>query len=83
MKYTIGFKSGNKLELEVTDGITFVSDIIDGIKKNLAATKQWHYEPGILLAVSEVEFIVPAHLMKQEMPNASGKPTDAAGGRSA
>lgn len=62
MNYTIGFKSGNRLELEVRNGTTFVNDIIAGMEKNPAAHVQWYREPGILLAVSEVEFIVPSHL---------------------
>ncbi len=62
VKYTIGFKSGNRLELDVSNGTTFVNDIIAGVNKNPAAPVQWYGEPGILLAVSEVEFIVPSHL---------------------
>lgn len=62
MKYTIGFKSGNRMELDVGDGTKFVNDIVADLNKNPAAPVQWYREPGILLAVSEVEFIVPSHL---------------------
>lgn len=62
MRYTIGFKSGARVELEVSDGTRFVNDIVAGVNKNPAAPIQWYGEPGILLSVGEVEFIVPSHL---------------------
>ena len=62
MKYTIKFKSGTRLELDVGDGTKFVTDIVAGVNSNPAAPVKWYMEPGILLAVSEVEFIVPSQL---------------------
>ena len=66
MKYTIGFKSGKKLEVDVTDGSKFVMDITTGVRENPSAPVQWYIEGGILIAVSEVEFIVPSSITKSD-----------------
>ena len=64
MKYTIGFKSGKILELDVKDGVEFVKDIVAGVSTKPDAPVQWHCEPGLVLVVSEIEFIVPSHIMQ-------------------
>ena len=64
MKYTIGFKSGKRLELDVKDGVEFVKGIVAGVSTKPDAPVQWHCEPGLVLVVSEIEFIVPSHIMQ-------------------
>ena len=64
MKYTIGFKSGKRLELDVKDGVEFVKDIVAGVSTKPDAPVQWHCEPGLVLVVSEIEFIVPSHIVQ-------------------
>ena len=64
MKYTIGFKSGKRLELDVKDGVEFVKDIVAGVSTKPYAPVQWHCEPGLVLVVSEIEFIVPSHIVQ-------------------
>lgn len=60
MKYTIGFRSGKNLQIDVQDGKQFVLDIMAGIQTNPSAPCQWYASPGILIAVSEVEFVMPS-----------------------
>lgn len=64
MKYTIGFKSGKRLELDVKDGVKFVKDIVAGVGTKPDAPVQWYGEPGLVLVVSEIEFIVPSHIVQ-------------------
>lgn len=66
MKYTIGFKSGKKLEVDVKDGAQFVKDITAGVNSNPNALVQWYIEVGILIVVSEIEFAVPSELVKPD-----------------
>jgi hypothetical protein len=57
--YFIGFRSGERLAIQVTDGVQFVKDIVAGVNQNTAATVQWHVQPGLILNVSEITYIVP------------------------
>ncbi len=59
VNYIIGFKSGERITIKVKDGIQFVDGIISGIKQSPGSQVQWFVEPGMLLNVSEVCFVLP------------------------
>ena len=62
MNYTIGFKSGARIEIDVIDGKDFVEGIRAGIEQNNSASAQWYSEPGLIFVVSELEFILPSSM---------------------
>jgi len=57
--YFIGFRSGERLAIKVNDGVQLVKDIVAGVNKNPAAPVQWFCEPGLMLNVSEITYVVP------------------------
>ncbi len=66
MKYTLGFKSGNCVEINVNDGEKFINNVLEGVKKNLSAPIQWYLESGYIFVISELEFVTPSETV---MPN--------------
>ena len=57
--YIIGFRSGVRLAINVNDGVQLVKDILAGVNKMPNATVQWFCEPGLILNVSEITYIIP------------------------
>lgn len=57
--YFIGFRSGERLAIKVNDGVQLVKDIVAGVNKMPNAPVQWFCEPGLMLNVSEITYLVP------------------------
>ena len=58
MDYYIGFRSGERLAISVKNGEQLVKDIIAGMSKMPTASVQWFVEPGFMLNVSEITYVV-------------------------
>ena len=57
--YFIGFRSGERIAIKVDDGVQFVKDIISGMEKMPGASVQWFCEPGMMLNVTEITYVMP------------------------
>jgi hypothetical protein len=65
VNYIIGFKSGERITIQVKDGVKFVDGIVSGVKQSPSSQVQWFVEPGMLLNVSEICFALPDSAIKQ------------------
>ena len=64
MKYTLGFKSGNSIEVDVKDGKEFTNNVLTCVKQNPSALAHWYTEPGFIFIVSELEFMAPSDMIE-------------------
>lgn len=54
MKYTISFKNGHKINIDVTDGDKFTKELFQGAKDSPQAQQQYYAEPGFIINVSDI-----------------------------
>jgi hypothetical protein len=57
--YCIGFRSGEQIKIKVNDGVQLVKDISEGMSKAPGVPVQWFCEPGLMLNLSEVCYVLP------------------------
>ena len=59
--YVIGFKSGQRITVNVTDGKEFVDAICETVSKARGGQVSWHIDSSrTILNLNEVEFVFPA-----------------------
>ncbi len=57
--YFIGFRSGERLVIKVSDGAQLVKDMVALVNKMPNANVCWFCEPGLMLNLSEITYVVP------------------------
>ena len=65
MLFTIGFRSGARIEIEVRDPTALVLEIQKAVAESPAVPRHWFADPsiGLMFQVEEVEFMLPSKLI--------------------
>jgi hypothetical protein len=60
--YVIGFKSGQRITINVKDGAKFVRSICETAKDGGGKTATWHVDSErTIISIGEIEFVLPAN----------------------
>jgi hypothetical protein len=66
MRYVLGFRNAHRLTIDVSNGTKFVNDIVAALSGQTAESMQWYGEPGLLLNISELNFVIPESCIKEQ-----------------
>ena len=52
--YTVSFKNGHKMKIDVVDGARFTTALLKGYNTNPSSTQQIYSEEGLIINVTDI-----------------------------